>query len=74
MSKPAHKQDDPAKAPGQVVNDIKLADYYNRKRQLYEQLEKKPKMTFQEWWKQDSSHIDMYKTAQAAWKAGQENI
>ena len=27
MSKPAHKQDDPAKAPGQVVNDITLGDY-----------------------------------------------
>lgn len=31
MSKPAHKQDDPAKSPGQIVNDITLGDYLARK-------------------------------------------
>ena len=59
MSKPAHKQDDPAKAPGQVVNDITLGDYITRKnyheafdRVAEENGLKKKKLTFDEWYSQ----------------------
>jgi len=62
MSKPAHKQDDAAKAPGQVVNDITLGDYITRKNyhEAFDKVSeevglKRPpekKLTFEEWFSQ----------------------
>lgn len=89
MSKPAHKQDDPSKAPGQIVNDLTdhpaarpfnehiLADYINRK------YSEQKKMTFDEWVQgpieEEIDNIDphwqvvVYALLLRAWKAGQEN-
>ena len=57
MSKPAHKQDDPAKAPGQVINEVALGDYIHRKNyhdafdKVAEEMGlKKKKMTWGQWY------------------------
>jgi endonuclease I len=68
---PAHKQTDKMKQPGQIVNDVTLADYYARKM--------KQKITFEEWWEQTlpawRKEYGYNKEAFAAvWKAAQENM
>ena len=64
MAKPAHKQDDPAKFPGQIKWDCldttlddsrssekTLNDYIKRKEKQYDVgTSKTPKLTFEEWW------------------------
>lgn len=64
--KPAHKEDDPDKKPGQIVfrpetpppghgfTDQTLADYIARKRRAdaFDIVAAEKKMTFEEWWKE----------------------
>jgi len=59
MSKPAHKQDDPTYAPGQIVNrpEQTLGDYLARKNyhEAFDKVAeekglKKKKLTFDAWW------------------------
>lgn len=75
MSKPAHKQDDPKKAPGQIVNtgwEKTLGDYVKRKEEIYGV---KKKMTFDEWY---SLVGFLYKGNQhelrKVWDTAQENV
>jgi len=66
---PAHKQTDPRKRPGQIVNDVTLADYYERKM--------KTKLTFEEWftkYNKENGLPPAYIVAVDAWNAGQENV
>lgn len=74
MKTPAHKQTDPMKRPGQIINDVTLTDYYNRK--YAEQV--KPKLTFDEWFTQAEGEFDFSgtytDTFRAVWEAAQENM
>ena len=75
--KPAHKQIGP-NGPGQVVNDITLGDYLERK---YPE-ETKKKLTFEEWWNEvvytgRPRRLEFNASEEAArliWKAAQENV
>lgn len=78
MSKPAHKQDDPNKMPGQIKNDVTLGDYIERKSKSMEkrigiQSASPKKLTFDEWF--DASGYSEYSRSicQAAWNTAQEN-
>lgn len=78
MAKPAHKQDDPAKAPGQLVNaewDKTLKDYLKRK-----ELISPTKLTFDQWWGKHmawqfpEAHLEeRSQQFLACWIAAQEN-
>ncbi len=65
---PAHKQTDKMKQPGQIVNDVTLADYYARKM--------KQKMTFDQWWDTVNKFYDPYLKPdfKQCWSAAQENM
>jgi hypothetical protein len=71
MSTPAHKQWDPKKRPGQIVNDVTLSDYYARKM--------KEKLTFREWFESRYGKWDDFEgnlndaDMEACWNAAQEN-
>jgi len=74
--KPAHKHVGP-NGPGQIINDITLGDYLERK---YPE-ETKKKLTFDEWWdsgrlSKDNPHkpISAEWWALEGWKAAQENV
>ena len=85
MSKPAHKQDDPSKKPGQIKNDVTLGDYIERKSKSMEKRigiqSADPKngfwkLTFDEWWNSNESKPFWDVDGQFAygiWKAAQEN-
>ena len=80
MSKPAHKQDDPSKKPGQIKNDVTLGDYIERKtdnmnsKSVQKRLEiQKKKLTFDEWWNKYNDDSLCFQSAKYAWRAGQEN-
>lgn len=69
---PAHKQTDWNKRPGQIVNDMLLSDYIERKQQAAT-----PKMNFEQWFKQYNAQHGLppaYVVARAAWEAAQENV
>ena len=75
---PAHKQTDPNKKPGQIVNKIQtLGDYVA---QVYNEEEVvKKKLTFNEWFSTlylDNFRMDwvsVKELLQQSWKAAQEN-
>jgi hypothetical protein len=82
VAKPAHKQDDPAKYPGQIKNEITLDDYYTRKGYVSsDSMEVKKKLSFEEWYRQNRvrlSHLPRLKDggrnyAIEIWNAAQEN-
>lgn len=78
MSKPAHKQDDPSKKPGQIKNDVTLGDYIERKSKSMEkrigiQSAAPKKLTFDEWWNKYNDDSLCFQSAKYAWRAGQEN-
>lgn len=87
--KPAHKEDHPTKAPGQIVNplspghgftDQTLTDYIARKRRqdAFDTVAAEKKMTFEEWYE---SYVGIpvqrepgdISLIRACWKAAQEN-
>lgn len=71
MHIPAHKQTDPDKIPGQIVNTEKtLSDYIRRKTRhdAFNQVNAEKKLTFDEWIKDN-----LTASAEAIWKAAQEN-
>lgn len=75
--KPAHKEDDPAKAPGQIRNDVTLADYVQHKMELTpvnQVASYLPKMTFDEWYmKHFTWNESIRAVAKVIWDAAQEN-
>lgn len=80
MSKPAHKQDDPRKMPGQIKNDVTLGDYIERKsKSMEKRLEiQKKKLTFEEWLTLYYGGVNALPTEitnfmLTAWNAGREN-
>lgn len=84
MSKPAHKQDDPAHAPGQIVNrpEQTLGDYLARKnwhdafdKVAEEKGLKKKKLTYKEWADAMVAKYGFVNWQCAeCWKAAQENV
>ena len=83
FKKPAHKETDPMHTPGQIKNDITLADYIERKTKhdAFEQVAQEKKLTFDEYYrqtKQELGRLAMRKDGGRAmyyhvWKAAQEN-
>ena len=89
MSKPAHKQDVAAHAPGQLrcdppntFTDKTLADYIRRKNQqdAFNTVAQEKKLTFEEWCDQFYPYSERnwpedhyYSMLFACWKAAQEN-
>jgi len=70
--KPAHK--DTTRPPGQIVNEVTLADYLHNKEIRYATLDKK--MTFKEWLKKSSFVVPdetVYCWLEDCWYAAQEN-
>lgn len=85
MSKPAHKQDDPAKSPGQIVNDITLGDYITRKNyhEAFDKVAeekglKKNKLKFDDWWDEHKWDNPCFRLTReegfVIWKAAQDNV
>lgn len=80
---PAHKQTDPTKAPGQIVNkfDTTLSDYITsiKRRDALDQVAQEKKLSFDEWYVSlkakpgQMPYDDWFIGMQAAWQAGQEN-
>jgi len=72
-----HKQTDPMKKPGQIKNDITLADYIQRKTED-RTFPGKKKLTFKEWtdnpmnWSWNSAI--QYEDLLALWHGAQENV
>jgi hypothetical protein len=76
MSKPAHKQDDPTKYPGQIKNEVTLGDYIERKTSVEKRLEiQKKKLTFDEWYAQRGWDygLTIKHRMMDLWDAAQEN-
>lgn len=62
-----------------VQQDQTLGDYIHRKRRAaaFDEVAQEKKMTFEEWFKQYNQQVGLppaYEVAEAAWKAGQENV
>ena len=81
--KPAHKQDDPAKRPGQIRTEISLRDYYQRKGYVNdntstnsEPVFRPKKLSFDEWYLQQGLQYDLSVKAKMmdCWKIAQENV
>lgn len=83
---PAHKQTDPNKKPGQIVNpvsgrkeDTTLGDYINRKYrdEAFSAVAQEKKLTFKQWLKK-SSFVEpdetIYWWLEECWQAAQENV
>ena len=67
---PAQHQRDPAKAAGQRVGDLTLADYIKRKEEVM-----KPKLTFDQWFETKSGFSEYSRSiARSAWTASRENM
>lgn len=89
MSKPAHKQDNPEHAPGQIVTspsaavtDQTLSDYIHRKnvQMALEAVASEKKLTFDEWCEDSQvlystieTKYDLFCIVERTWKAAQEN-
>lgn len=77
MKTPAHKNT--KHPPGQIVNDITLADYIRRKNrhEAFEQVATEKKLTFDAWWFINRTHEPCWRLkeeeAWIIWKAAQEN-
>lgn len=74
---PAHKDCD--RPAGQIVNDITLADYIERKQQdmNFNEVAKEKKLTFDEWLKTTNitpNDTLLYNWGITVWKAAQENV
>jgi hypothetical protein len=74
--KPAHKEDDPSKLPGQIRNEITLGDYIKQKTSVEKRLEiQKKKMTFDDWWNDRKLQFDLTMKLKFfdCWDTAQEN-
>ena len=75
--KPAHKQDNPEHAPGQIRNEITLGDYIANKSRHEAFSEVKRKLTFDAWWKlmpDDGGDISRFEEEfRNCWNASKEN-
>ena len=69
---PAHKQTDPAKKPGQIVNKVKTLGDYVEKMVAAEAAPRK--LTFDEWFETESGMSEYSRSiAYYGWKAAKEN-